>query len=143
MCIHCYPDGFQYASVCHKAIAKCFIKRCKGNKIFLNDGSHVTIFALTDTNTFHTPELKQFVYALFTQNLGSEQNFQQFIGKFVVYHFYHIVLFCCIAKSIYSAIPYDVFVYDLSNGWVKTLLWIFIPSIIYTIASVVYLICHL
>ena len=31
----------------------------------------------------------------------------------------------------------------LSNGWVKTLLWIFIPSIIYTIASVVYLICHL
>ena len=143
MCIHCYPDGFQYASVCHKAIAKCFIKRCKGNKIFLNDGSHVTIFALTDTNTFHTPELKQFVYALFTQELGSEQNFQQFIGKFVVYHFYHIVLFCCIAKSIYSAIPYDVFVYDLSNGWVKTLLWIFIPSIIYTIASVVYLICHL
>ena len=81
--------------------------------------------------------------SLFTQNLGSEQNFQQFIGKFVVYHFYHIVLFCCIAKSIYSAIPYDVFVYDLSNGWVKTLLWIFIPSIIYTIASVVYLICHL
>ena len=143
MCIHCYPDGFQYASVCHKAIAKCFIKRCKGNKIFFNDGSHVTIFALTDTNTFHTPELKQFVYALFTQNLGSEQNFQQFIGKFVVYHFYHIVLFCCIAKSIYCAIPYDVFVYDLSNGWVKTLLWIFIPSIIYTIASVVYLICHL
>ena len=110
MCIHCYPDGFQYASVCHKAIAKCFIKRCKGNKIFFNDGSHVTIFALTDTNTFHTPELKQFVYALFTQNLGSEQNFQQFIGKFVVYHFYHIVLFCCIAKSIYCAIPYDVFV---------------------------------
>lgn len=54
--------------------------------------------------------LKQFVYALFTQELGSEQNFQQFIGKFVVYHFYHIVLFCCIAKSIYSAIPYDVFV---------------------------------
>ena len=50
--------------------------------------------------------------SLFTQNLGSEQNFQQFIGKFVVYHFYHIVLFCCIAKSIYSAIPYDVFVYD-------------------------------
>ena len=143
MCIHCYPDGFQYASVCHEAIAKCFIKRCKGNKIFLNDSSHVTIFALTDTNTFHTPELKQFVYALFTQELGSEQNFQQFIGKFVVYHFYHIVLFCCIAKSIYSAIPYDVFVYDLSNGWVKTLLWIFIPSIIYTIASVVYLICHL
>ena len=143
MCIHCYPDGFQYASVCHKAIAKCFIKRCKGNKIFFNDGSHVTIFALADTNTFHTPKLKQFVYALFTQNLGSEQNFQQFIGKFVVYHFYHIVLFCCIAKSIYSAIPYDVFVYDLSNGWVKTLLWIFIPSIIYTIASVVYLICHL
>ena len=112
MCIHCYPDGFQYASVCHKAIAKCFIKRCKGNKIFFNDGSHVTIFALADTNTFHTPKLKQFVYALFTQNLGSEQNFQQFIGKFVVYHFYHIVLFCCIAKSIYSAIPYDVFVYD-------------------------------
>ena len=143
MCIHCYPDGFQYASVCHKAIAKCFIKRCKGNKIFFNDGSHVTIFALADTNTFHTPKLKQFVYALFTQNLGSEQNFQQFIGKFVVYHFYHIVLFCCIAKSIYSAIPYDIFVYDLSNGWVKTLLWIFIPSIIYTIASVVYLICHL
>ena len=31
----------------------------------------------------------------------------------------------------------------LSNGWVKTLLWIFSPSIIYTIASVVYLICHL
>ena len=31
----------------------------------------------------------------------------------------------------------------LSNGWVKTLLWIFIPSIIYTITSVVYLICHL
>ena len=31
----------------------------------------------------------------------------------------------------------------LSNGWVKTLLWIFIPSIIYTIASVFYLICHL
>ena len=31
----------------------------------------------------------------------------------------------------------------LSNGWVKTLLWIFIPSIIYTIASVVYLIYHL
>ena len=31
----------------------------------------------------------------------------------------------------------------LSNGWVKTLLWIFIPSIIYTIASVIYLICHL
>ena len=143
MCIHCYPDGFQYASVCHKAIAKCFIKRCKGNKIFFNDGSHVTIFALADTNTFHPPKLKQFVYALFTQNLGSEQNFQQFIGKFVVYHFYHIVLFCCIAKSIYSAIPYDVFVYDLSNGWVKTLLSIFIPSIIYTIASVVYLICHL
>ena len=143
MCIHCYPDGFQYASVCHKAIAKCFIKRCKGNKIFFNDGSHVTIFALADTNTFHTPELKQFVYTLFTQNLGSKQNFQQFIGKFVVYHFYHIVLFCCIAKSIYCAIPYDVFVYDLSNGWVKTLLWIFIPSIIYTIASVVYLICHL
>ena len=143
MCIHCYPDGFQYASVCHKAIAKCFIKRCKGNKIFFNDSSHVTIFALTDTNTFHTPKLKQFVYALFTQELGSEQNFQQFIGKFVVYHFYHIVLFCCIAKSIYCAIPYDVFVYDLSNGWVKTLLWIFIPSIIYTIASVVYLICHL
>ena len=110
MCIHCYPDGFQYASVCHKAIAKCFIKRCKGNKIFYNDGSHVTIFALADTNTFHTPELKQFVYALFTQELGSEQNFQQFIGKFVVHHFYHIVLFCCIAKSIYSAIPYDVFV---------------------------------
>ena len=77
------------------------------------------------------------------RNLGSEQNFQQFIGKFVVYHFYHIVLFCCIAKSIYSTIPYDVFVYDLSNGWVKTLLWIFIPSIIYNIASVVYLICHL
>lgn len=50
--------------------------------------------------------------SLFTQKLGSEQNFQQFIGKFVVYHFYHIVLFCCIAKSIYSAIPYDVFVYD-------------------------------
>ena len=47
--------------------------------------------------------------SLFTQNLGSEQNFQQFIGKFVVYHFY-LVLFCCIAKSIYSAIPYDVFV---------------------------------
>ena len=63
MCIHCYPDGFQYASVCHKAIAKCFIKRCKGNKIFLNDGSHVTIFALADTNTFHTHKLKQFVYA--------------------------------------------------------------------------------
>lgn len=50
--------------------------------------------------------------SLFTQKLGSEQNFQQFIGKFVVYHFYHIVLFCSIAKSIYSAIPYDVFVYD-------------------------------
>ena len=112
MCIHCYPDGFQYASVCHKTIAKCFTKRCKGNKIFFNNGSHVTIFALADTNTFHTHKLKQFVYALFTQNLGSEQNFQQFIGKFVVYHFYHIVLFCCIAKSIYSAIPYDVFVYD-------------------------------
>lgn len=63
MCIHCYPDGFQYASVCHKAIAKCFTKRCKGNKIFLNDSSHVTIFALADTNTFHTPKLKQFVYA--------------------------------------------------------------------------------
>ncbi len=31
----------------------------------------------------------------------------------------------------------------LSNGWVKTLLWIFIPSIIYTIVSVVYFICHL
>ena len=31
----------------------------------------------------------------------------------------------------------------LSNGWVKTLLWIFIPSIIYTIAFVFYLICHL
>ena len=31
----------------------------------------------------------------------------------------------------------------LSNGWVKTLLWIFIPTIIYTIASVIYLICHL
>ena len=31
----------------------------------------------------------------------------------------------------------------LSNGWVKVFLWIFIPSIIYTIASVVYLICHL
>ena len=31
----------------------------------------------------------------------------------------------------------------LSNGWVKTLLWLFIPSIIYTIASVFYLICHL
>ena len=52
------------------------------------------------------------VYALFTQELGSEQNFQQLIGKFVVYHFYHIFLFCCIAKSIYSAIPYDFFVYD-------------------------------
>ncbi len=112
MCFHCYPDDFQYASVCHKAIAKCFTKRCKGNKIFFNDDSHVTIFALADTNTFHTPKLKQFVYALFTQKLGSEQNFQQFIGKFVVYHFYHIVLFCCIAKSIYSAIPYDVVVYD-------------------------------
>ena len=55
---------------------------------------------------------KQFVYALFTQELGSEQNFQQLIGKFVVYHFYHIVLFCSIAKGIYGAIPYDVFVYD-------------------------------
>ena len=44
------------------------------------------------------------------RNLGSEQNFQQFIGKFVVYHFYYIVLFYCIAKSIYSAIPYDVVV---------------------------------
>ena len=63
MCIHCYPDGFQYASVCHKAIAKCFIKRRKGNKIFFNDGSHVTIFALADTKTFHTPKLKQLVYA--------------------------------------------------------------------------------
>ena len=31
----------------------------------------------------------------------------------------------------------------LSNGWVKTLLWILIPSIIYTIVSVVYFICHL
>lgn len=30
----------------------------------------------------------------------------------------------------------------LSNGWVKVFLWIFIPSIIYTIASVVYLLCH-
>ena len=30
----------------------------------------------------------------------------------------------------------------LSNGWVKTLLWIFIPSVIYTIASVVYLLYH-
>ena len=58
------------------------------------------------------PWLKQFVYALFTQELGSEQNFQQLIGKFVVYHFYHIVLFCSIAKSIYSAIPHDFFVYD-------------------------------
>ena len=56
------------------------------------------------------PNSNSLVYALFTQNLGSEQNFQQFIGKFVVYHFYHIVLFCCIAKSIYCAIPYDVVV---------------------------------
>lgn len=31
----------------------------------------------------------------------------------------------------------------LSNGWVKTLFWIFIPSIIYTIVFVVYFICHL
>lgn len=31
----------------------------------------------------------------------------------------------------------------LSNGWVKAVLWIFIPSIIYTITSVVYLLCHL
>ena len=46
------------------------------------------------------PNSNSLVYALFTQNLGSEQNFQQFIGKFVVYHFYHIVLFCCIAKDI-------------------------------------------
>ena len=51
MCIHCYPDGFQYASVCHKTIAKCFTKRCKGNKIFFNDGSHVTIFAFLTLNT--------------------------------------------------------------------------------------------
>ena len=31
----------------------------------------------------------------------------------------------------------------LSNGWVKTLLWIFIPSVIYAIASVICLICYL
>ena len=64
------------------------------------------------------PNSNSLVYTMFTQNLGSEQNFQQFIGKFVVHHFYHIVLFCCIAKSIYSAIPYDVFVYD---GWLPSL----------------------
>ncbi len=105
---------------------------------------HTSQYLHWQTQTHSIPQnSNSLVYALFTQNLGSEQNFQQFIGKFVVYHFYHIVLFCCIAKSIYCAIPYDVFVYDLSNGWVKTLLSIFIPSIIYTIASVVYLICHL
>lgn len=70
MCIHCYPDGFQYASVCHKAIAKCFIKRCKGNKIFFNDSSHVTIFALADTNTFHTPKLKQFGLRIVYAGIG-------------------------------------------------------------------------
>lgn len=103
---------------------------------------HTSQYLHWQTQTHSIPQnSNSLVYALFTQNLGSEQNFQQFIGKFVVYHFYHIVLFCCIAKSIYCAIPYDVFVYDLSNGWVKTLLSIFIPSIIYTIASVVYLIC--
>jgi len=31
----------------------------------------------------------------------------------------------------------------LSNGWVKALLWIVIPSFVYTIASVVYILCHL
>ena len=65
----------------------------------------------TQTHSIPTNSNSLFTHCL-RRNLGSEQNFQQFIGKFVVYHFYHIVLFCCIAKSIYSAIPYNVFVYD-------------------------------
>ena len=72
--------------------------------------------------------------SLFTQNLGSEQNFQQFIGKFVVYHFYHIVLFCCIAKSIYSAIPYDVVVKWLGKDF---------ALVIYSIYYLYYSVCLL
>ena len=72
--------------------------------------------------------------SMFTQNLGSEQNFQQFIGKFVVYHFYHIVLFCCIAKSIYSAIPYDVVVKWLGKDFALD---------IYSIFYLYYSVCRL
>lgn len=30
----------------------------------------------------------------------------------------------------------------LSNGWVKTLLWIFLPCFLYTVISIVYLVAH-
>ena len=46
------------------------------------------------------------------QKSTREKSFHQLICQFVVYNFYHIILFRCIAKSIYSAIPHNAFVYD-------------------------------